>query len=89
MTNLGHYGHRLQRLFEWDGVGFRIGNVVMTSVSGVPPLQPYTHLGIGLSRHFRQVSVLFRCSLGGADSSRFQYLLEKNWTNFLGTLQEG
>jgi hypothetical protein len=85
-TNLGHYGHRLQKLFEWSSPGFRIGNLIMTSVSGVPPLQPYTHWGIGLSRHFDQISVLFRSVLSDENSKSLQSLFEENWKKSTATL---
>ena len=50
LTNMGDAFGRFRKHFEMVDGKFKVGNLVVESFAGYPPLRPQTHLGIGLSR---------------------------------------
>ncbi|MDZ4849281.1 MAG: hypothetical protein SGI77_08300 [Pirellulaceae bacterium] len=50
LTNMGDALGRFRKLFEVVDEKIKIGDLVVESFAGYPPLRPKTHMGVGLSR---------------------------------------
>lgn len=57
LTNLGDVSRRHRKVLIDQSAPLRIGNLELESVVGFPPLRPKTHLGVGLCRSARGLTV--------------------------------
>lgn len=61
MTNIGNPQRRFVTRFPRSGDGLRIGNLIFTGVTGVPPLRPRTAAAFGITAQGRTYSVSLKC----------------------------
>lgn len=57
LSNMGDVTRRLRRNHATQGKSPQIGDLVLTSVTGLPPLRPETSFGVGLTMAAGQLSV--------------------------------